>query len=373
MILRLTALLLTVLSCAPLWAEDESLRTRNDAIIVRAVQRMPGYDYSNDEHVKAAINRHIARSEGTPQYLRLIKQFRPDGMADQLEQMLLGRVNDSVKVEAAEALGNLTGGPQKLRAMLKRESVGEAASVATILGLLGNGRATKMLSEVASDVERPYDVRKNAVIGLARNQNGEKALISMVESRTLAADTRLLAGGLLARSRNAEIKKRAAELLPQPKQKDQKPLAPIDQLAAIQGDPVHGMKLFRGVATCANCHVVQKHGKEVGPDLSEIGSKLSREAMFTSILDPSAGISHNYENYIVLTASGQVINGLKVSETPQEITIRTAEAIDRKIPQDEVEQIKKSEKSIMPDNLHLTIDQQGLIDVVAYMTTLKKK
>ena len=53
--------------------------------------------------------------------------------------------------------------------------------------------------------------------------------------------------------------------------------------------------------------------------------------------------------------------------------IRTADAIDRRIPQDEIEDLKISEKSIMPDNLHHTIDQQGLVDVVEYMMTLTKK
>ena len=134
------------------------------------------------------------------------------------------------------------------------------------------------------------------------------------------------------------------------------------------------MKLFRGVATCANCHIVGDHGKEVGPNLSEIGSKLSREAMLVSILDPSAGISHNFEQFNVLTSGGgQVITGVKVSESDSEVVIRTAEAIDRRIPQEDIEQIKKSEKSIMPENLHHLFDQKGLIDIVQYMTTLKKK
>lgn len=371
--LRLTAFLLTVSSCLSALADNDSLRARNDAIIVRAIERMQGYDYAGDEHVKAAIERHLARNEGTAEYLKLIKRFRPDGLADKLQQMLLGDFSDSVKVEAAGLLGETESGPQQLRQLLNSESVADAAGVAMILGLLGNGRATKMLSEVAADSQRPFEVRKNAVTGLARNKGGEKTLISLAESKRLAADTRLLAGGILARSRDAAVRKRAGELLPQPKLKDQKPLAPIDELAAIKGDVQHGMQLFRGVATCANCHIVNKHGKEVGPDLSEIGSKLSREAMFTSILDPSAGISHNYENYIVLTGSGQVINGLKVSETTDEVIIRTVEAIDRKIPQDDIEQIKKSETSIMPADIHLTMDQQGLVDVVEYMTTLKKK
>ena len=352
---------------------DESARARNDAIIVRAIERMPGYDYSKDEHVKEAIERHLARKEGSAEYLKLVKKFRPADIEEKLQRMLLGDVGDSAKVEAAAMLGETSEGPRRLRQLLRAESVSEAAGVAKTLGLLGNGRALKMLGEIAADPDRPFEVRKNAVVGLARHKGGEKALLGLAASKKLVPDSRLLAGGILARSQDADVQKRAAELLPQPQQKDRKPLPPIDELAAMTGDAEAGMTLFRGTATCANCHIVDRHGKEVGPNLSEIGSKLSREAMFTSILDPSAGISHNYENYIVLTESGQVINGLKVSETPSTFVIRTAEAIDRKIPKEEIEHIKKSEKSIMPENLHHTFDQQGLIDIVEYMATLKKK
>ncbi len=219
-------------------AEDDSLRARNDAIIVRAIERMQGYDYSGDEHVKAAIDRHLARNEGTAEYLKLIKRFRPAGLADKLQQMLLGDVSDSVKVEAAGLLAETESGPKQLRQLLNSESVADAAGVAKILGLLGNGRATKMLGDVAADPERPFEVRKNAVNGLARNKGRRSKLCwRLLESKRLAADTRLLAGGLLARSRDAAVRKRAGELLPQPKLKDQKPLAPIDELAAIKGDP----------------------------------------------------------------------------------------------------------------------------------------
>ena len=45
--------------CAPV-VGDDPLRARNDAIIVRAIERMQGYDYSGNDHVQAAIARHIA-------------------------------------------------------------------------------------------------------------------------------------------------------------------------------------------------------------------------------------------------------------------------------------------------------------------------
>jgi putative heme-binding domain-containing protein len=368
----ISSLVICLLGCVMLTAEDP-LRVRNDAIIVRAVQRMPGYDYSNDEHVQAAISRHLARAAGTEDYLALAKQFRPDDMPQRLQELLTGKLSDSAKVEAAALLCEASGGTERLTKLLHSESVDQAAQVATILGIVGNGIARELLADMAGDETQPFEVRKNAVSGLAKSAAGQNLILQLASNRRLAADTRLLAGGLLARSDNETIRQRTAKLLPQPQQKDQKPLAPIDQLAAMRGDVDNGMKLFRGVATCSNCHVIDKFGKEVGPDLSEIGSKLSREAMYTSILDPSAGISHNYENFSVLTIDGQVISGLKVSETPEEVVIRTPEAIDRRIPQADIEVIKKTEKSIMPENLHHTIDQKGLVDVVEYMSSLTKK
>jgi putative heme-binding domain-containing protein len=385
---RLNSSLLVCLLACSVAPADDALRARNDAIIVRAIERMPGYDYTQDKHVRDAIERHLSRSAGTAEYVALAKRFRPDDMPERLAEIIRSDLNDSVKVEAAGLLCGVEGGPPLLAEMLESEPVDpaaqdesprdhpshiRAAQVAGLLGNLGNETARELLGKVVRDETKPFKVRSSAISGLAKNGQGQNLILQLARSGNLVPDTRLLAGGLLARSNNDKIRQRAAELLPQPQMKDQKPLAPIDELASMRGDIANGQVLFRGVATCANCHLVNKFGKEVGPDLSEIGSKLSREAIYTSILDPSAGISHNYENYVVLTDSGQVITGLKVSETPTDVVIRTAEAIDRRIPQGEIEEIKKSEKSIMPENLHHTFDQKGLVDIVEYMTTLTKK
>jgi len=162
-------------------------------------------------------------------------------------------------------------------------------------------------------------------------------------------------------------------LLPQPVQADARPVPAVDELAGMNGDVARGEALFRGKATCVNCHLVKGQGKQVGPDLSEIGDKLSAEAMYTSILDPSAGISHNYETYLALLDSGQVVAGVLVTQTDDAVTLRTAEAIDRTIPRDELTDFKKNEKSIMPEGLHQTIETQGLVDIVQYMRTLKRQ
>jgi putative heme-binding domain-containing protein len=119
--------------------------------------------------------------------------------------------------------------------------------------------------------------------------------------------------------------------------------------------------------------VVRGVGKGVGPDLSEIGSKLTREAMLVAILDPSAGISHNYETFADQTDSGEVGTGLLVSQTEEEIILKDAQGIERKYPREEVLEFKKQEKSLMPENLHHNFDEQGLVDIVEYMLSLKKE
>ena len=122
----------------------------------------------------------------------------------------------------------------------------------------------------------------------------------------------------------------------------------------------------------AKCHQVNGEGKNVGPDLSEIGKKLSREAVFESILYPSASISHNFETYIVETKKGTTANGLLVSKTAEEIAIKDAESIVRTFKMAEVESVAKSAVSLMPADLHQAITTQELTDVVEYLLTLRE-
>ena len=113
-------------------------------------------------------------------------------------------------------------------------------------------------------------------------------------------------------------------------------------------------------------------GKEVGPNLSEIGDKLSREALYESILFPSAGISHNYESFTLVTLDGNVVNGLITSQTDNEIAIKSDDGIERSYARNTIEQLVKQSVSMMPADLPKLMLQQELIDVVDYMATLKK-
>ena len=162
-------------------------------------------------------------------------------------------------------------------------------------------------------------------------------------------------------------------LFPPPPARNAKPLPPLAAMLKWKGNAARGKAIFNGIAKCNTCHVVDGQGKEVGPNLSEIGSKLSREAFFEAILYPSAGISHNYETWTASTVNGNAISGIKVSETPTELVLRGSDAIARTLKKSEVEELKKQPTSLMPADLQNAMTAEELIDVVEYVQTLRKK
>ena len=139
----------------------------------------------------------------------------------------------------------------------------------------------------------------------------------------------------------------------------------------MPGDAARGRRLFATRATCGNCHVVRGEGKDVGPNLSEIGAKLPAEALLVAILDPSAGISHNYETFVATTDDGRALTGLLVSRTDAEIVLKDAAGILHALPADRVEELQKSPVSLMPAGLEKTMTAQDLADLVAYLVSLK--
>jgi putative heme-binding domain-containing protein len=137
------------------------------------------------------------------------------------------------------------------------------------------------------------------------------------------------------------------------------------------GNPERGRAVFAGAGTCVKCHVVGGDGKAVGPNLSGIGAKLSRQGMYEAILAPSAAISHNYETYTAILDDGRSVTGLLVSQSPNEVVIKGPDGIDVTLPADEVEELVKQPISLMPADLAATLSAQELVDLVAWLETLK--
>jgi putative heme-binding domain-containing protein len=245
-------------------------------------------------------------------------------------------------------------------------------NTAKVLATAADARGVGPLLAVATDKQVPAEVRRQAVRGLAKTYPGAKEIVQLAANKQLPEELKAVAGFALQTANFNDVREQAAKLFTLAPAKNDEPLPAISELLQRRGDVARGKELFATVGTCANCHVINGAGKDVGPNLSEIGKKLAREAMVEKILFPSAAISHNFEQYILVAKNGTTMNGIVVSQTPDEVVLKGADAIVKSFKRSDIDTMDKSAVSLMPADLHRALSVQGIADVVEYLTTLKE-
>ena len=367
-----TCLFVFFVAILPTAAQDDAQKAK-DALIVRTLLRLPGIDLSAKPEAKAALLRHLETLKGTDQYVEIVEKFRLSETKEELLRLAVEKGDSSLGVKAAGLLVKLDQKDAITKAIADPDPA-KAAKFITALGLLADAKINDWLEPLVSDVQNPAATRTAAVTALGRNAPGQKWLLATVEQGKLPEDCKFAAANALLSSADEAIRTAAARHLSLPAVAGGEPLPPIAELVKRRGDAARGRELFFGMtATCAKCHKVKGEGKEVGPDLSEIGTKLSKEALHLSILDPSAGVSFNYETWLVRDFEGTILTGVLVSQTDAEIELKTAEAISHKLKRSDIEQLKKSPLSLMPADLQKQLQAQDLVDIVEYLAALKKE
>ena len=109
-----------------------------------------------------------------------------------------------------------------------------------------------------------------------------------------------------------------------------------------------------------------------GPDLSGVGGKLGKDALLDAILNPSAGIAPEYYVWILDTRSqGQVI-GILAEDTPQRVVVRNESGDEIRLKPSDIKARRRSQLSMMPEDLVNQMTERQLVDLLAYLTTLKQ-
>ena len=345
---------------------------RVDRVIVESLLRSPAESDMPSTEQLQIVTRYFDKASRAEQ-LKLVRQLKLPNARDWLLKIVLSADVDSQSVAAMEMLLRREASEKIVEVLTAKDAVLPAQRVATALGLCKLDVSAKFIDECFDNNDVLPEAKTELARSLAQSDAGAKKLIARAQEGKLPAGARLLVGSKLRSSNNADIRKAAIDLFPAPQGAAKQVLPPLSELVERSGNAARGQDVFKMKGTCANCHIVSGVGKNVGPDLTEIGGKLSREAMLVSILDPSAGISHNFENFAALTADGQVVNGLLVSRTDAQVVLKDAQGIERVIPSDQLEQLKKLDKSLMPDNLHENLTADELVDLLEYLMTLRKK
>ena len=367
--LRLTASMLLAgvlgLGHSNALAEDSS----RAAIALEALDRLKGIDLEVNPGVKTAVLKLLGQARGTPQFVAIVRDFK---IKDQDAALLEIAIKNPASTEGAEAMRLILNG--KNMDLLKPSLAGtNAVKVAEALGNTGDKEIVPLLSPIVTDATREAAMRNQAVRSLAQVQAGAVVLLKLAEEKNLPADLVITASAALNNVRWEELKTRAAQLLPLPQGRDAQPLPPVSELVKLSGDPANGARMFRSEAVaCNKCHQVNGEGTDFGPALSEIGTKLGKDALYEAILNPSAGISFGFEAWQVNLKNGDDAYGLVVSETAEELAIKAVGGIVTRFKKSDIASRAQQKLSIMPAGLQQAMTRQELVDLVEYLFSLKK-
>ncbi len=343
----------------------------HDHAIVEALLRLPKTTLGNHPEQRSVVKRYLEHVAGTSQYLSIVEKLELRDQSPKLAKMLAQTPFTTDATKAAKILLQLD--EKGLIQTAIDNPNDEAAVVAiTAIGYANSDAALGFLNPIVVSKDRSVSVRNAAATALGRSPKGQRVLLKLAKDSLLAADVQFAVADALLGSANEEIRKEAAQYVKPAAGSASEPIPPTRELEKMRGDVAQGKIVFNTIGTCNKCHKIRGEGKEVGPDLSEIGSKLSREDMYVSILNPSAGVSHNYETYSLLTTDGIVLTGMLVNQTDKSVTMRNAEAVEQTVPADEVESLKKQPLSLMPADLQKNLTVRNLVDLVDYLVLLRK-
>ena len=285
------------------------------------------------------------------------------------------------RLAAVKTLGIIKGerSVAALQKLLADEIIAAAAVNALadqVVGKVDSPGAKSALKSLEGLMTGPNPKLKVAALSaLAGSRAGTGYLLALKQKGQFPAGLEIDAGRLLRTSPFQGERNKAMMLFPAPGKLDPKSLPASGVLAQRLGDAANGKRLFLASATselqCLKCHTVAGGGGKIGPDLSLIGKKGSKENLYDSVLYPSKAIADQYITWAVETDDGQLVSGLLIGETEAELTLRDSNGKDFVLPIKSIERRKKSLVSLMPEGLVNTLTEPELADLVAYLATLQ--
>jgi putative heme-binding domain-containing protein len=149
----------------------------------------------------------------------------------------------------------------------------------------------------------------------------------------------------------------------------------VDELAKAAGRGLKGRNFERGrqmygAVACAACHRFGTDGGALGPDLTGVGGRFSARDLLESIIDPSKEVSDQYAPIVITLNSGNTVTGRIMNLSGDSLQINTdmfdpnqTVSVDRK----QVASIEPSKISMMPEGLLNMLQQDEILDLLAYL------
>lgn len=239
----------------------------------------------------------------------------------------------------------------------------QSASLTVLASFDAAGVANVVLDQFAALSPR---LKAQATDLLLSRPNWTTALLAAIEAGKLSTgDVDPVKLKLLAEHRNSTIRTRANKLLINSQLGRRTDVVDAYRgVLEMKGDAERGKQLF--VKTCAACHKIQGVGNDIGPNLAAMKAR-GPEAILLNVLDPNREVNPQYLNYSVLTSDGRQLTGIIAAETATSITLRRADNATDTVLRIDIEQLKSTGMSLMPEGMEKQIDQQSMADLLEFL------
>ncbi|MEZ5329284.1 MAG: c-type cytochrome [Verrucomicrobiales bacterium] len=352
--------------------QDTADTSAKDKLIVETILRMESFDYQKaSPKVTAAVGRYLSTQGASDQYFALVDRFLVTDQSATLLAIALADANGK-GARAVQSLLLLKAEEAIFSAITDQDSADDSRErLMRSLALTEQPAALAILHDVVVGDE-PLSVRTAATKALGASRAGELALLAIVVDEKLPEDLSATAAATLGLSANEAIRTEASRhlTLSGSGAADAPPLPPVADLIARTGDAAKGKEIYARV--CFICHQIGSEGIAFGPALTEIGDKLPKDALYSAILEPSAAISFGFEGYQFTLKDGSLRIGIIASETDSEVVIRVPGGVTNSVEKSQLAEREKLKESLMPANLHQAMSENELVDLIAFLSTLRK-
>jgi putative heme-binding domain-containing protein len=298
----------------------------------------------------------------------------PESMKLARELLGLPKINDDARVRILSALiaaGDATSVLERSSAILTGPKSGSAdlrARVLEALGKLDNPRVAEIV--LAGYPRMEAGLQPKAIELLTERAAWTKAMLKSVADKVI--DPTDLSVNQLRRlqgMKDPEIARAVKATWGIIREgRDPKRDLVIGQmrnfLRKTPGNPRDGQNVFNKV--CGQCHKIYGEGQDVGPEITSNGRN-DFDQLISNVFDPSLVIGEAYQATTVATTDGRVLTGLLAEDSPQRIILKVQGGKRETVARSDVDEIKVSNVSLMPEDLEKQLKPQEIADLFSFL------
>jgi putative membrane-bound dehydrogenase-like protein len=317
-----------------------------------------------------ALANLVQALRGTQEYFELVERYTIKSESPQLLQLAISKQNQPLGRNAGRLLLKF-GGSAMAWQVINGKDTAQAAALLRSLSGIGNKETLDLLEQIA--LAKKYDtaLRRKAASLLGRSWGGEERVLLLLKSKKVPAEYIPAMVASVSGAWRGSVRTEAASYLPNNTAVASVKMPTAAEVMSLKVNAENGKAIFSRV--CATCHMVGTAGNHFGPTLTEIGTKMPKEELLRSILQPSAGIAFNYEGWELKMKDASVLSGIISSKTESDVELKFPGGNKMNVKRNSIQSMKKLNESLMPEGLHLSMSLQELADLVEFLKNQQRK